>query len=276
MISVVIPSIYEKSLFKTLNSINKSSLTPKEVIIVLPTQLKDIIDIKKLSKYKNIKIEFSKKKGQVQQRIHGFKIASQPYVLQLDSDIVVKKKTIELLYKFIKSKKNVSVSGYIFNTNKTTIKKDFLNKYFNYLLFHGEIQPKPGTVSQLGIPFSFGNNDFKEEITEVDWVQGGIVLHQKRNLIFKNYFKFSGPAYCEDVFHSLLLRKKKIRLYLHKNAVCIHNDNPIYKLRYKFLNEYKIRLKLFKILNNKMYIRFNLWFLFYMVKTNLNFFIKKQ
>ena len=94
MISVVIPSVYEKSLFKTLNSINKSSFTPKEVIIVLPTQLKDIIDIKKLSKYKNIKIEFSKKKGQVQQRIHGFKIASQPYVLQLDSDIIVKKKQL--------------------------------------------------------------------------------------------------------------------------------------------------------------------------------------
>ena len=62
MISVVIPSIYEKSLFKTLNSIYKSSTVPKEVIIVLPTQLKDIIDIKKLSNYKNILIKFSKKK----------------------------------------------------------------------------------------------------------------------------------------------------------------------------------------------------------------------
>ena len=192
--------------------------------------------------------------------------------MQLDSDIVVKKNTIELLYKFIKEK-NVSVSGYIFNTNKTTIKKDFLNKYFNYLLFHGEIQPKPGTISQLGIPFSFGNNDFKEEITELIGYKVELYYTKKRTLFLKIILNFLVLHIVRTFFTHFYLEKKLGYIYTKMQFAFITIIQCL-KYVYKFLNEYKIRLKLFKILNNKMYIRFNLWFLFYMVKTNLNFLLK--
>ena len=130
MISIVIPSILENSLVSTLESINKSSIKPKEIIIILPNQqkYKNKIILNKILKYKNIHIHYSRKKGQVNQRILGFKIASQKYVMQLDSDIILKKNTIAILFDFIKTHKdNISVSGFIYNNKESTIKKDYIN-----------------------------------------------------------------------------------------------------------------------------------------------------
>tara|TARA_B100000886_G_C20399658_1_gene481967 strand:+ start:36 stop:872 length:837 start_codon:yes stop_codon:yes gene_type:complete len=277
MISIVIPSILENSLVSTLESIDKSTIKPKEIIIILPDQHRYKNDniLKKIKKYKNTLIHYSKKKGQVNQRILGFKMASQKYVMQLDSDIILRKNTIEILFDFIKNHKdNISVSGFIYNNKDSTIKKDYINKYLNYLLFHGKTNPKPGTISQIGIPFSFGKNDFTDEFHKVEWLQGGIVMHKKSNLILENYFNFPGPAYCEDVIHSILLKRKNINLYLSKNAICTHIEVNSKKLRFDFYTEYIIRLKLLKLLGTKKYLRFNTWFLFYIIKINLNLLIR--
>ena len=36
----------------------------------------------------------------------------------------------------------------------------------------------------------------------------------RRHLIDKNYFPYKGKAYCEDLIHSLLLKRKGVKLYV--------------------------------------------------------------
>ena len=72
-ISVVIPTIGSRNLKRTLDSINNSSVKVDEVIISLPSNSN--FDKNKYKNYSNLKFYFSRFKGQVAQRIDGFKLA---------------------------------------------------------------------------------------------------------------------------------------------------------------------------------------------------------
>ena len=102
-ISVVIPTIGTRDLFPTLSSLNNSSIKINEIIISAP--FNNSLNKNKLQKVKNVKIYISKFKGQVLQRIEGFKIAKGEIVVQLDDDIILEKDCLELLYKKKKKKK---------------------------------------------------------------------------------------------------------------------------------------------------------------------------
>ena len=65
--------------------------------------------------FKNVKKISTKNKGQVFQRIEGFKLAKNDYVLQLDSDIRVSKFCLEHLYNRIKNKKISSVGPKLYD-----------------------------------------------------------------------------------------------------------------------------------------------------------------
>ena len=94
-VSVVIPTIGSRNLKKTLNSICSSSLKVNEIIISLPQDSNFEKTI--YSSYKNLKFHISEFKGQVVQRIEGFKIAKNDLVVQLDDDIVLEKTCLELM-----------------------------------------------------------------------------------------------------------------------------------------------------------------------------------
>ena len=44
-----------------------------------------------MKKYKNLKIYYTFKKGQILQRLEAFKITSGKFILQLDDDIILEK-----------------------------------------------------------------------------------------------------------------------------------------------------------------------------------------
>ena len=71
-LSIVIPTLGETTLNNTLEAILNGSVIPKEIIVVLPIghNFKPKINIKNSD---IIKIVFSQQKGQVSQRIFGFK-----------------------------------------------------------------------------------------------------------------------------------------------------------------------------------------------------------
>ena len=42
-----------------------------------------------------------------------------------------------------------------------------------------------------------------------EWLSGGAVIHYKKNLILNNYYPYNFyKSFCEDILHSLILRKK--------------------------------------------------------------------
>ena len=65
-LSVVIPTLGNDILFKTLESINNSSVRPDEIIICLPND--SAISIERFKIYQNIEVLKTKTKGQVAQR----------------------------------------------------------------------------------------------------------------------------------------------------------------------------------------------------------------
>ena len=45
-------------------------------------------------------------------------------------------------------------------------------------------------------------------------------MHRRENLILYDYYPFKGKAYAEDLFHSLLLKKKGVKLLRCGSAIC--------------------------------------------------------
>jgi hypothetical protein len=108
---------------------------------------------------------------------------------------------------------------------------------------------------------------------KVEWLAGGCILHRKENLITENYFPFSGKAYCEDLMHSILLRKNNIDLWITKNVVCeldalIENETIIQKLQEKIAIEYTIHLM------NGSRFRYLLRSIYFSIKYHIKSFFK--
>ena len=101
-ISIVIPTVGRKSLINSIYSICKGSILPKEVLIVMPKSELDKFKIPKIFSKIKIKKIFTSKKNQVFQRIQGFKLSKNPFILQLDDDIILKQNCLEKLYTFSK------------------------------------------------------------------------------------------------------------------------------------------------------------------------------
>jgi len=85
-LSIVIPSLGGLKLQSSLHFIHKSKIRPLETIICIPKSYKEKIRIPQKLNPKLIK---TNNKGQVYQRLIGFKKARGKYVLQLDDDIKI-------------------------------------------------------------------------------------------------------------------------------------------------------------------------------------------
>ena len=278
-ISVVIPSIGNRNLIPTLRSINESSINVDEIIISIPCQVD--INVDKFKKFKNIIVFNSKVKGQVAQRIEGFKIAKNDCVVQMDDDIILEKKCIEIMQDFLKNNHNSAVSAHFHDIiSKKSIyskvdNRSFSNSFFlselNYFTnkFRNKIYNKikmgnnsnqNGDISISGFE-TYPNFQEHSEPFISGWIPGGCIMHLKKNLVLSNFFPYSGKAYCEDLFHSIALKKNKIKLYYHTNAKAfleIENIKSSFKIYIKHLRaDFQIRKKLVeqnKLSKSRMYL----------------------
>ncbi len=230
-ISVVIPTLGEKCLIKTLTILNSKSYIPYEILLCIPQELEtNISNIY----FTNVKIIFTKYYGQVLQRAEGFKFVTQDYVLQLDDDLEFDGVSLYNLYcEFKKLDKYAVLGPQYYNKSKEKFcYENFkgINKIESYLvefLLGGSKFGKyrMGKISKAGNNFGYDINYMKNDVVKVEWLAGGCMLHHRKNLITENYFPFSGKAYCEDLIHSVLLRKNNINLYLTKNIICKLEDS---------------------------------------------------
>tara|TARA_A100001011_G_scaffold114127_1_gene120805 strand:- start:28663 stop:29538 length:876 start_codon:yes stop_codon:yes gene_type:complete len=220
-VSIVIPTLGYDHLQTCINKINVSSFLPKEVLIIVPKD--NFNKIKTYSaKYKNLKIRvlLSKKKNQIYQRILGFKRSKTKFVMQLDDDVQIEKNCLYKLYQFVKKKKNICVAPRY--TDRPNVSKIYrkpttiLMKIYHWLINSDE-GFSPGKISQSG--FNYSEENRTKGFKEHEWLSGGIIIHYKKNLILKNYYPYKfHRSYCEDVLHSLILRKKGIKLLKYFEA----------------------------------------------------------
>ena len=222
-VSVVIATLALNSLKGTIDSLNIGSIIPKEILICIPEEYSHNLESYDDS---NVKILYTKVKGQVAQRIIGFHNVKSPYVLQLDDDIILDFNCLENLLKIVRSKSNLAVGPKLFDlfTNQyhsflkpVRNKLIIFNKLFYYIA-NGSKGYQPGKISKSGI--NFGIPEFPSTFNNVDWLCGGCLMHRKENLILSDYYPFLGKAYAEDLFHSNLLRINKVILVRCGEAKC--------------------------------------------------------
>jgi hypothetical protein len=261
-VSVVIPTLGGISLVKTIDSLNKGDLVPFEILICIPSEF--AYKVKNLIK-NNIKLIVCDEKGQVIQRIFGFRAAKCEYVLQLDDDIFLEKSCLSNLLFELLQQKNVSVGPFFYSLSNnfvsyiTSDDKKKPNFLFSAIA-NGFDKIKNGSISKSGINFGI-YEDIGTSI--VDWLPGGCVLHRRSNLIFENYYKFKGKAYLEDLYHSKILFNNGVSLFVVKDAKCkldtssndklslklsLINQLQVLKIRFHFSKSYgysRVRLSFF-------------------------------
>ena len=271
-ISIVIPTIGNRNLTDTLNSIYQSSLKAEEVILSIPQDT--FLDKNKFNHFKNLKIIKSRVKGQVAQRIEGFKVAKNDIVVQLDDDIILERECLKLMLAFIKKNNNSAVSAHFYDiANRKSIYDKLNTKKYNFLnyIMNGSKVGISGIITRSGFE-TYPNFNCDKNVISSEWIPGGCVMHQKKNLVLSNFFSYTGKAYCEDLFHSIALKKNNIKLYYHTKAKAfleIENIKSNFKIYIKHLRaDFQIRKKLVeqnKLSKSRMY-------LVYIIKTISYFF----
>ena len=138
MISVVVPTLGKCDLNILIRKINSSTLKPKEILICIPKKYKNNLN----SNYdENVKIIYTRYKGQVIQRIYGFKNCTCNYVLQLDDDVILDENAIKCMYdKLIDLGANNVVGPLYFDKNNNYLHrqksqyKQIIEDIYTYLM----------------------------------------------------------------------------------------------------------------------------------------------
>ncbi len=228
LISVVIPSLGGKNIVGTIEALNQGTLIPDEVLICVPENT--VLD---LSVFSNCRIIFCEKRSQVAQRAKGLSLAKNPFVLQLDDDTLLDERCLETLLESLKKlSENSAIAPAILDlaTGESIYKNEVKNTWFrNFYLYliNGKNKYIPGTVTLVGSYFgpiyALGEN----KIIKVEALAGCCVLHRQTNLIFSDYYLFSGKAYGEDLVASYLYERKGIKFYVNCSAICFTPLAPL-------------------------------------------------
>ena len=252
-ISVVIATIGSEYLTSTINILNNSSLIPDEIIIIIPLEYKQDID---LGQFSNVRIVYVPFKGQVAQRAHGFTLTKNNFVLQLDDDIDLDKYCLENLLSILKSLGNGYAVGpvILYKESKKSVYDQgsgiarFLLDIKSFILSGAPWgSKKMGKISKCGSAFGFDNSLNTNKYYQSEWLAGGCILHFKSGLIYDNYFPFSGKAYGEDLIHSFYLNKSGIKMFVVANALCYIDRPIINKQSYSLDFDFQSRLHLNKL-----------------------------
>jgi GT2 family glycosyltransferase len=275
-ISVVIPTIGNRDLFPTLLSLNNSSIEINEIIISAPIQSK--LNKIELQKIRNLKIHISKYRGQVLQRIEGFKVAKGDIIVQLDDDITLAKDCLELLYEKINTNPNMAISPNLIDSkSKRSIydqKKGLKMFVFNKVMGLKNNETI-GKITKGGFESYPVLNSELDTLLSSDWIVGGCVMHHRKNLILNSYFNFSGKAYCEDLFHSIELKKRGVKLNILPSAKAFLELNPKAPNINLFLKELKSDYRIRKVFVKENGLNYHRMVLGYFL-IFLNYFIKNK
>ena len=176
----------------------------------------------------------------------------------MDDDIFVDRNCFENLIETIQNSGEQIAVAPLFKFNDS--KKSCYNKDSKWFLLnriiHGRNYLKSGKITASGLNMGIFHDEGNNRLFESDWVPGGCLAHKKCNLILENYYPFNGKAYFEDVYHSVLLRNKSVKLLVDNKAICL--IEPYEKTNFKsnleeFLFFKKYRNYLIRLLNGNSF-----------------------
>ncbi len=230
-ISVVIPTLGGPTLDATLDQLNSGEERPAEILVCVPL---DEWGSRPVWRDSNIRVLTLPFRGQVRQRAAGFIAASQPYVMQLDDDLLLQDGGLRSLLETLEELGPSAAVAPAFvrpdgrgHARYPKGVRGFLLSLATTLL-HGAPWGvrRMGAVGRSGQSFGVDPDNMSGPVLEVEWLQGGCILHRKENVVTQDFFPFAGKAYSEDLLHSQLLREHGIRLWTTREARCVLETAP--------------------------------------------------
>jgi hypothetical protein len=227
-ISVVIATLGGPTLKGTIETLNRGSIVPDEILVCLPpNEAARGLDFS----FPNVRLVQTDCRGQVRQRVIGFRQAAGDFVLQLDDDMAVDHNCIKYLLAAVSEFPDVAVAPALVNarTNHSVYEGShqggLFRRAYNWLM-NGEEGYQEGCIQRAGLPIGIILDDVTKDRLQVDWLAGGCIMHRRTLLILENYFPFLGKAHCEDIIHSYLLAQRGVRLLVEPRARCSLNVVP--------------------------------------------------
>lgn len=277
-ITIIVPSIANKISKKWIYQINHLCKNKISIVISIPPGV-DIKKVYKMGFSKNILIVNSVKKGQVFQRQFAYNYSKNKLIMHMDDDIFFNLDSIKgLLEVFNNLPENSCLAPAIKVINK---KKKHQSKLFfliRNLFLYSELNPIPGTISSSSFPIPHNKKDNKNITQKVEWLAGGISLIRKEHCIRDDYFKFSGKAYCEDLFLSSYLIRNKINLYINnkfyfKTKLESYRSLNLIQFIKFIINDFRIR-NFYRKNIKKRFISFLLAYFYLIISFSITKFVK--
>jgi glycosyltransferase involved in cell wall biosynthesis len=216
-VTVVIATLGGGSLKQTIAQLNRGSVVPAEILVCVPNA--DDFRPETLP-YDNVRLVVSGRRGQVIQRIAGFKSARTDYVLQLDDDIYLHGDCLEqLLREAARRGDRCALAPTIVYTD-TLVPDRRASPSWLERKIHGDDLAVPGRITRAGLNVELDFSASAESSGPTQWVPGGCVLHSRKNLVLDEFYPFAGKAYGEDTIHSVHLRRRGVELFVVRDAIC--------------------------------------------------------
>lgn len=229
-ISVVIATLGGDMLSETISILNNGSIRPDEILICIPEKFKNAVPG---NLPQNVRLVITEFMGQVSQRIAGFKEVKNSYVFQMDDDVHLDSRALEIILDGISELgKFSSISPALINrsTNQSVYKNlriSSLASMIYYFCISGSVKPMQGSILRCGVGLGYSPAKIDPAFVPTEWVPGGCVMHNKTNLIYEEFYPFKGKAFCEDLIHSDFLTKNGVKLFIARNATAsIIVDDP--------------------------------------------------
>jgi GT2 family glycosyltransferase len=264
-LSVVIPTLGGACLAGTIEQLNQGERVPAEILVCIPHREAPQANIPKFS---NVQIVVTPARGQVAQRASGFRRVSQPLVLQLDDDIVLPPGDLQRLVQAAQHLGSGNAVAPIYRDLETgrclhayhRRMAGWLQTAYAYVICGAPWgKRRMGSISSGGVGFGIDEQLCGSETIEAQWLPGGCVICHREDLITEDFFPFAGKAYCEDLIHSLLRRRRGIRLWVLPGAYCMTPAAPL-SFNWSSVNsEIKARAYVVRLSGGKLW-RLVLWY----------------
>ena len=210
-LTIVVPSNIINIKRNWIKQINNYVLSGIKVIISIPPEInkKEVFKKGFINKVNIINAEC---RGQVKQRYIAYKYCYSELIMHMDDDIILDIPILKNLIQDYSLLPEKSCFAPYLNEYSSKENKSLLRRLKDKILFFGKSK-KYGSVGISSFPIPYKRFE-KTKYSEVDWIPGGLLLIRKKDCLYYDYFNFPGKAYCEDLIHSQLLKKKGVRLFI--------------------------------------------------------------